>query len=91
EFYVADIGWVPADVSSAVLHDAKHEGMNYFGRDNGDFLVLHVDPDIEVETLKSTTATFQWLQGFHYYVLSDDGLKDVKLDESWTVASSKSR
>jgi transglutaminase-like putative cysteine protease len=83
EFYTADVGWVPVDVSSGVLHDREHDGLRFFGRDRGDFLVLHVDPEIQVDTPHFGRKTFPWLQGFHYYVRGEGNLTDVKVLESW--------
>jgi transglutaminase-like putative cysteine protease len=45
EFFAQNVGWVPVDLSSAVLHDRSAEKLAYFGNDRGDFLTLHLDND----------------------------------------------
>jgi transglutaminase-like putative cysteine protease len=85
EFYIDDVGWVPVDLSSSVLHDRSEDGLRYFGNDPGDFLVLHVDPQIVLDTPKFGKETFEWVQGFRYYVNGTGKLDDGKTSESWTV------
>ena len=35
EFYAQGVGWVPVDLSSAVLHDTSDAKLRYFGNDAG--------------------------------------------------------
>jgi transglutaminase-like putative cysteine protease len=88
EFFVADLGWVPVDPSSAVLHDKTPEGLQYFGHDRGDFFVVHLDPDFEVDTVHFGRKSFIFLQGFHYYVTGSGKLDGETLKLKWTVESS---
>ena len=46
EFYAAGVGWVPVDMSVAVDLDRRPGSVRHFGRDNADFVCLHVDPDV---------------------------------------------
>ena len=85
EFFVDEVGWIPVDLSSGVLHDHSTDGLRYFGRDPGDFFVLHIDPCVEVETPTFGRATFDWLQTFHYYVNGKGELKDSAIKGSWRV------
>lgn len=85
EFFAADIGWVPVDLSSAVLHDKTDEGLQYFGHDRGDFLTVHVDPEIEVDTIHFGRKSFNFMQGFHYWVTGTGKLDDETMKLDWQV------
>ena len=67
EFYAAGVGWVPVDLASAVERDPSPAGLRFFGHDRGDFLVLHIDPILRVDTLFFGEKTLPWLQGVHYW------------------------
>ena len=47
EFWVDGIGWIPVDATSG-LGKQEAEGMEYFAKFNGDFLVLHYGVDLPV-------------------------------------------
>lgn len=49
EFYVPDTGWVPVDIANAVAQKPK-DPMAWFGTTDGQFMTLHIDPDIEPST-----------------------------------------
>lgn len=85
EFYVDDLGWVPVDLSSAVLHDKTPEGLQYFGHDRGDFLVVHVDPDFVVDTIHFGEKQTTFMQGFNYWVTGRGKLDEKSLKMKWTV------
>lgn len=85
EFFAAGIGWVPVDLSSAVLHDKTEEGLQYFGHDRGDFLTVHVDPEIEVDTIHFGRKSFNFMQGFHYYVTGSGKLDGETMKLDWQV------
>ena len=85
EFYAERIGWVPVDLSSAVEHDHSPAGLQYFGRDQGNFLTIHIDPLVQVDTLHFGRQTFTWLQGVHYYASGKGTLRNKVIDEQWRV------
>ena len=85
EFYAERVGWVPVDLSSAVEHDHSSAGLQYFGRDQGNFLTIHIDPLVQVDTRHFGRQTFTWLQGVHYYASGKGTLRDKVIDEQWRV------
>lgn len=66
EFFARGIGWVPVDPASAALSDK--EGLRHFGHDAGNFLTMHVDPDLLVNTVHFGQKSVTWLQGVSYWV-----------------------
>ncbi len=85
EFYAQEVGWVPVDISSGVLHDRNPRGLTFFGNDPGDFLVMHVDPDIVCDTLHFGRQTIAWLQRPAYWVTGEGNLRAGTNRESWVV------
>jgi transglutaminase-like putative cysteine protease len=85
EFYAERIGWVPVDLSSAVERDRSPAGLQYFGRDQGNFLTIHIDPLVQVDTLHFGRQTFTWLQGVHYYASGKGTLRHKVIEEQWRV------
>jgi serine/threonine protein kinase/transglutaminase-like putative cysteine protease len=84
EFFARGVGWVPVDVTGAVSDSGAAE-LAYFGDSPGDFLVLHVDPDIRVSnpvvrdyTDFAMQDVWSWWQGTG----SDTG---NTLDAKWSV------
>lgn len=87
EFFADGVGWVPVDCSSAVLHDRTAEKLRYFGNDPGDFLTLHVDPELKVDSVYFGTKTLPWLQQFNFFVRGKGTLAGLKREMNWTVES----
>lgn len=85
EFFAAGVGWVPVDTSSAVLHDKSAEKTRYFGHDTGDFLTMHIDPELKVDTIHFGMKSFPWLQQFHFYATGKGKVDDVKYTMNWQV------
>ncbi|MBA4016811.1 MAG: hypothetical protein C0483_06465 [Pirellula sp.] len=85
EFFAADVGWVPVDLSSAVLHDKSAEKTRYFGHDAGDFLTMHVDPELKIDTIHFGVKTVPWLQQFHYYATGKGKIDGAKYTMDWKV------
>lgn len=85
EVHLTDIGWVPVDVSSAISHDKTPEGLYCFGNDKGDFLTMHVDPEITVDTIYFGEKTVNFLQQYHYYVTGKGMLTNTKQTINWLV------
>ena len=68
EFFATGVGWVPADPGTAVHAEKPSEGLEHFGRDNGDFLTLHVDTPIEIDTIHFGRKTIDGLQSPSFWV-----------------------
>jgi len=76
---------VPVDLSSAVLHDKSAEKTGYFGHDAGDFLTMHVDPELKVDTIHFGVKTLPWLQQFHYYATGKGKVDGARYTMDWKV------
>lgn len=85
EFFASDVGWVPVDLSSAVLHDNSAEKLAYFGNDKGDFLTLHLDNDLRLDTGAFGVRPMTLLQRPCYWVTGSGSTDDAVVSESWTV------
>lgn len=85
EFYANGVGWVPVDPASAVLHDRSKAGLRYFGNDAGDFLTLHLDTDLQVDSIHFGKKTLPWLQGVSYWVAGIGNPDKAVVTERWEV------
>jgi transglutaminase-like putative cysteine protease len=86
EFYADGVGWVPVDPSMAVVYDRDPDGLRYFGRDEGDFLTLHVDPDLVLGTLRFGPQSIFCSNGPLPFWVSGSGSTDSpKVREDWQV------
>jgi transglutaminase-like putative cysteine protease len=88
EFFAAGVGWVPVDMASGVLHDRSREGLYFFGYDPGDFLVQHIDSDLEVDTVHFGKQSLVVLQRPAFWVTGSGKLDDLKIVEGWNVVKS---
>ncbi|WZP00810.1 transglutaminase-like domain-containing protein [Isosphaeraceae bacterium EP7] len=86
EFYADGVGWVPVDCSSAILHDKEPEGLTYFGTDAGDFIVHHLDLDLEIPSHRFGKQTMMVLQIPPWWVRGSGQLAGVTSVVSWKVA-----
>jgi transglutaminase-like putative cysteine protease len=87
EFFAEGVGWVPADLSSAVLHDRSAEKLRYFGDDPGDFVTLHLDTDLVFDTRYFGRKTYTLLQRPSYWVKGSGSMQGAVASEGWTVRS----
>ena len=87
EFFAEGVGWVPADLSSALLHDKSPEGLTYFGNDEGDFLVMHLDTNLVCDTIHFGRKTVAWLQAPSYWVNASGSFENAVTRERWSVTS----
>ncbi|MHC5054232.1 MAG: transglutaminase-like domain-containing protein [Planctomycetota bacterium] len=85
EFFASGVGWVPADLSSAVVHDKSPGKLRYFGNDDGDFLTFHVDTDLELDTLHFGRKTVTYLQKAAYWATGSGDFEGAVVDEDWRV------
>lgn len=67
EFYAPGIGWVPVDVSKALGCSAE-DAPRFFGHDQGNFFVMHIDPDFKVQTALFGEKRFTLLQSPAFWV-----------------------
>lgn len=87
EFFAQGVGWVPADLSSAVLHDTSPEKLHFFGHDRGDFLTWHIDSDITYDTVRFGTKHAALLQLPAYWAAGTGSFDDLRGFQNWHVES----
>jgi hypothetical protein len=85
EFFARGVGWVPVDLSSAILHDTSEEGLRYFGKDAGNHLTFHLDTNMEVTTAHFGRHKIQNLQIPVWWVTGAVKLDNPKITEDWQV------
>lgn len=85
EFFAAGVGWVPVDLSQAVQHGRRTGGLHYFGADNGDFVVLHVDTDFELQTKRMSRRHWRTLQSPAFWVLGKGKVDGATNVDDWQV------
>jgi len=85
EFYASGVGWVPVDVSQAVRVGARRAPLQHFGKDEGDFITLQVDPNLEVDTVFFGRKPLHNLQGPAYWVKGQGSAARFKTAEDWRV------
>jgi hypothetical protein len=83
EFHLGGIGWIPADAAV---------GMNdpgaWFGLQNADFITMHVDPLLKVDTLFGEQE-LTWAQGVAFWVRGGGDFAQMAVDEQWIVTPAK--
>ncbi|MBA3856737.1 MAG: hypothetical protein C0507_07475 [Cyanobacteria bacterium PR.3.49] len=84
EFYAANVGWIPIELSGAVEHKER-DSILYFGKDSGNFITFHVDPDFELDTLDFGKRAVRNLQSPAVWVAGSGNLKDSSETEAWSV------
>jgi transglutaminase-like putative cysteine protease len=85
EFYAAEAGWVPADMSSAILNDRTPAGLQYFGIDRGDFVTLHVDTDLVLDSVHWGPQTVTDLRQPAFWAAGTGTLDGQTTTVSWQV------
>jgi hypothetical protein len=88
EFFAAGVGWVPIDMASGILHDRSREGLYYFGYDPGDFLVQHIDGNLEIDTIHFGKQPLAVLQRPAFWVTGTGTLDELQVAEGWSVRKS---
>lgn len=87
EFYVKGIGWVPVDPASTALGDKG--GLRFFGHDAGNFLTMHVDTDLLVNTIHFGQKSVTWLQGVSFWVAGSGTTDNPMTRMDWQVKKMK--
>ncbi len=62
EFFDPQIGWIPEDISSTLLHVRGFEDTDFFGRDPGYFFAWHTDTDFHFAVPGKEDEHVQWIQ-----------------------------
>jgi transglutaminase-like putative cysteine protease len=85
EFYADGVGWVPVDLASGILHDKTNEGLTYFGKDLGDFLTIHIDPGLELDTRTFGRQKVHNLQEPADWATGSGSAEGRTVKEGWVV------
>jgi hypothetical protein len=85
EAFVRGVGWLPVDPSSAILHDPDPASERFFGRDEGDFIVLHVDPELVVDSVYWGSRTLEGLQTPAWFVRGTGTTDGAETRDDWSV------
>jgi transglutaminase-like putative cysteine protease len=91
EFFAQGVGWVPVDLSSAILYDKSPEKLEYFGRDPGDHLAFCVDTGVPIDTHYFGVKTITWLQSACYWATGVGNFEGETEEEDWKVEATKIR
>jgi transglutaminase-like putative cysteine protease len=84
EFHAHGVGWIPADLSSAVLHDPSEEKTEFFGKDRGDFITFHIDPELVLDTRNFGGKPHEFLQKASYWATGLGNFDRSSQTENWT-------
>jgi transglutaminase-like putative cysteine protease len=85
EFFAMGVGWIPVEMSAAVYAKSKPTSLS-FGYDAGDFITLHIDPDMVVD-MKGPSGTINCpgLQTPAHSFEGDGTLDDASESITWVV------
>ena len=83
EFHLDGIGWIPADASVGMTDPAA-----WFGIQNADFIIMHVDPVVKVDTLFGERELL-WAQNIAFWVKGGGDFEQMVVDEQWIVTPVK--
>ncbi|MDF1851118.1 MAG: transglutaminase-like domain-containing protein [Verrucomicrobiales bacterium] len=87
EFFAEGVGWVPLDMARGVSQSSDPDRLAHFGKDNGDFVTMHTDYGLVVDTIHFGTKTIRILQGTSYWVAGSGDLDGKRREETWIVDS----
>jgi hypothetical protein len=85
EFFAEGVGWIPVDLSQAVQHERSKDSLRYFGVDEGDFITLHVDTDVELQMRDIGKQQWRALQSPAYWVMGKGSVDGATTTEDWQV------
>lgn len=85
EFFAQGVGWVPVDLSSAILQDKSKAKLKYFANDPGDFLTLHLDTGVKFDTVHFGKKRYTFLQSPSYWAAGEGNFDASTVTESWKV------
>jgi hypothetical protein len=84
EFFARGIGWVPVDIALG-LKDQRGDGLYFFGNDDGNFLTMHVDPHLRLDTIHFGKKDLEFMQGLAYWVVGRGSVDPTHTHEKWEV------
>ena len=88
EFFANGIGWVPIELSGAV--SAKERGaLDFFGRFAGDFVTLHVDTDLMINSIYFGVSNIRNMQSPLFWVTGAGTVKGYTAQTTWQTRSRK--
>jgi transglutaminase-like putative cysteine protease len=88
EFYAENVGWVPVDPTLG-MNTPGPAGLRFFGNDPGDFVVMHLDGDLQVDSIHFGVVTASRLQAVMYWARTSGGKFDgSEAREDWQVKQS---
>jgi hypothetical protein len=73
------------DLSQAVQHGGRGDGLRYFGVDDGDFIVLHVDTDFELRTRQMPRRQWRAMQSPAFWVVGEGKVDGATTTDDWRV------
>jgi hypothetical protein len=88
EFFAEGIGWVPVDVSSGI-YDKSPGGLASFGHESGDFLVMHFDHGLVLDTIHFGEKTATFLQTPALWATGKGSFEGSSLTQDWQVMNVK--
>lgn len=83
EFFAQGVGWVPADPSASIVFGKP--GHDYFGFDYGNFLTLHIDEDLVLDTIHYGRRNLICMQSPVVFPKGSGSSEDMKSKETWEV------
>ena len=89
EFYADGVGWVPADVASAIVHEKPGTPSRHFGNQAGTFLTQHVDANLVVDSVHFGVVDLQNLQQPSWWVRGTGKIDGFTQAEGWKVTLKK--
>jgi len=84
EFWADGVGWVPVDMALGLHKQPPGQEFKHFGNDPGNFLALHIDPDLVLDRGRETVR-IPWLQGVAYWVTGRGTTDGPRFKEKWEV------
>jgi hypothetical protein len=86
EFHADGVGWIPADVSSAIVHERPGTPSRHFGNQPGTFLTQHIDANLRIDSIHFGIAELQNLQQPSWWVRGTGKVDGATQAEGWKVA-----
>lgn len=86
EFYASRIGWIPVDMAPA-LGKPDENDKNYFGSDDGKFIVTHHSTDLVIDTKHFGNQELAGAQSLSIWVYGKGTFAGFQQPEDWLVKS----
>jgi hypothetical protein len=91
EFHAAGVGWVPVDLAMSVGYTRPADRLTLFGRDDGTFLTMHVDPGLVVDAGPFGKETVPLMQRPAWWVTGEGKTDLTTENEGWAVRAVKGK